>query len=106
MEDENLNNEYRSSRGAVIIRIVGDGRGFWKSSGGEIPVNINDGNIFAYKLCFTYFSGPHPDLGKKTHWVMEEIHLPRAYHSSSQESSKVNICNFVFFFLYEKIKNF
>ncbi|KAF3438104.1 hypothetical protein FNV43_RR20860 [Rhamnella rubrinervis] len=87
MEDENMN-EHRSCRssGAVTIRIVGNGRGFWKSNGGEIPVNINEGNIFAYKLCFTYFSGPHPDHGKKTHWVLEEIHLSQ---SSPQQSSKM-----------------
>lgn len=90
MQDENFNECYETA-GAVIIRIVGNGGGFWKSNGGQIPVYINEGNIFAYKLCFTYFTGHHPDNGKKTHWVLEEIHLPHAYYNtSSKESSKVN----------------
>eukprot|EP00261_Vitis_vinifera_P040756 XP_019081999.1 PREDICTED: protein FEZ-like [Vitis vinifera] len=57
------------------IRMVEDGRGFWKLSGDETPIYDSDGNIFAFKIYWTYFSGSLRKP-KKTHWRMEEYRLP------------------------------
>ncbi|XP_021669567.2 NAC domain-containing protein 101-like [Hevea brasiliensis] len=57
------------------IRNVGDGIGFWKSSGQEKPICNSDGNVFALRFHFTYFSGTLSNA-KKTHWKMDEYRLP------------------------------
>ncbi|KAI9173396.1 hypothetical protein LWI28_000679 [Acer negundo] len=59
-----------------IIRMVGNGLGFWKSSGDEKALfNIN-GEIFALKMNLTYFSGRPSSEPRKTHWRMEVYRLP------------------------------
>ncbi|XP_050225549.1 NAC domain-containing protein 72-like [Mercurialis annua] len=57
-------------------RIVGDGLGFWRANGQEQPVFNSDGNVFAFKTQFTYFSGSSQKNATKTHWRMEKYRLP------------------------------
>nr|UBT01672.1 NAC transcription factor 68 [Litchi chinensis] len=69
-----------------IFLVVGNGIGFWKSSGDEIAlVNIN-GVIFALKLPLIYYSG-RPSEARKTHWRMELYRLPT--ESYTKHSFKV-----------------
>lgn len=55
--------------------MVGNGTGFWKSMEDEDPVHNSDGDVFAFKIHLTYFSGSL-NKAKKTHWKMEEYRLP------------------------------
>ena len=71
-----------------IIRMVGNGLGFWKSSGDEKALlNIN-GEIFALKMNLTYFSGRPCSKPRKTHWRMEVYRLPT--ESYTNHNFKVN----------------
>ncbi|KAL0318748.1 UNVERIFIED_CONTAM: NAC domain-containing protein JA2 [Sesamum angustifolium] len=54
-------------------RRVGDGIGYWKSIGKENPIRDATGNVFAFKILYTYFSA-NPKH-KRTHWRMEEFRL-------------------------------
>ncbi|KAL0355403.1 UNVERIFIED_CONTAM: NAC domain-containing protein JA2 [Sesamum radiatum] len=54
-------------------RCVGDGIGYWKSIGKENPIHDAKGNVFAFKILYTYFSA-NPKH-KRTHWRMEEFRL-------------------------------
>ncbi|XP_021641598.1 NAC domain-containing protein 101 isoform X2 [Hevea brasiliensis] len=68
-------------------RIVGDKIGFWKSTGQEKSICNLDGNVFASKFQFTYFSGIFPNA-RKTHWKMDEYRLPsqcQTAHSFQEE---------------------
>ncbi|XP_043725485.1 NAC domain-containing protein 83-like [Telopea speciosissima] len=57
------------------IRMVGNGKGFWKSDGEETFIcNCYGDNKFAFKICWTYYNGT-PKKGKKTKWVMSEYRL-------------------------------
>ena len=59
-------------------RVVGDGLGFWKANGPEIPVSFTTvrPDISAFKRCFTYFSTTSSNKpANKTHWKMEEFRL-------------------------------
>uniref|UniRef100_A0A5B7C6Q7 Putative NAC domain-containing protein 68-like n=1 Tax=Davidia involucrata TaxID=16924 RepID=A0A5B7C6Q7_DAVIN len=67
--DENFNGESKKAQ------IVGNGIGFWKSVGEEEPIYNSDGDIFAFKITFIYFSGP-VSRPKRTHWRLEEYRLP------------------------------
>ncbi|XP_071902852.1 protein SOMBRERO-like [Coffea arabica] len=55
-------------------RMVGNGIGFWRFIGEEEPIHNSEGDIFAFKIYLTYFSGSPPHA-KKTHWRMEEYRL-------------------------------
>ncbi|KAG8379271.1 hypothetical protein BUALT_Bualt07G0071200 [Buddleja alternifolia] len=52
-------------------RSVGDEIGVWRSTGDEVPIYDSRGNIFGFKIHFTYFGCKT----KKTHWRMEEYRL-------------------------------
>ena len=54
--------------------MVGNGIGFWRFIGEEEPIHNSEGDIFAFKIYLTYFSGSPPHA-KKTHWRMEEYRL-------------------------------
>ncbi|KAL0416082.1 UNVERIFIED_CONTAM: NAC domain-containing protein JA2 [Sesamum latifolium] len=54
-------------------RCVGDGIGYWKSIGKENPIRDAKGNVFAFKILYTYFSAKPKH--KRTHWRMEEFRL-------------------------------
>ncbi|XP_050224794.1 NAC transcription factor 25-like [Mercurialis annua] len=58
------------------IRIVGEGLGFWRANGQEQPIFNCDGDVFAFKIQFTYFSGNSPKDARKTHWRMDIYRLP------------------------------
>ena len=59
------------------IREIEDGRGFWKSSEDEIPIYDRDGNIFAFKIYWTYFThSAKTKRARKTHWRMQVYRLP------------------------------
>ncbi|KAG8638958.1 hypothetical protein MANES_14G084400v8, partial [Manihot esculenta] len=69
------------------IRIVGDGIGFWKSSGQEKSICNSDGNVFGLKFQFTYFSGTFPNA-KRTHWRMDVYRLPTQYYPAQKVTKK------------------
>ncbi|CAL5444971.1 unnamed protein product [Camellia sinensis] len=56
------------------IREVGNGIGFWRSIGIEDPIYNSNGDIYAFKINFSYFSGSIPKA-KKTHWRMEQFRI-------------------------------
>ncbi|KAJ4841427.1 hypothetical protein Tsubulata_009066 [Turnera subulata] len=69
---------------SISIRIVGDGIGFWKQTHGpEKPILNSEGNAFAFKFHFTYFSGSGSNP-KKTHWKMEEYRLPMEFYTAKK----------------------
>ncbi|XVF08995.1 hypothetical protein REPUB_Repub07fG0052000 [Reevesia pubescens] len=80
-EDGDFDNEQSKA-----IRIVGNGRGFWRSKG-EQPLFDTNGNVLAFKVHLIYFSGCL-SKAKKTHWRMDEYRLPiqfYAHHNSKEE---------------------
>ncbi|KAK9278549.1 hypothetical protein L1049_028119 [Liquidambar formosana] len=68
------------------IRMVGNGIGFWKSSGEENLIYNLDGNVFASKTYYSYFRGTLPKA-KKTHWKMEEYRI-HVECNTKQDSKK------------------
>uniref|UniRef100_A0A2C9VQJ9 NAC domain-containing protein n=2 Tax=Manihot esculenta TaxID=3983 RepID=A0A2C9VQJ9_MANES len=70
------------------IRMVGDGTGFWRSSGLEKYIRNSDGRVLAFKSRFFYFSGNDANA-KKTHWKMDQYRLhnqcPAPDHNSKDE---------------------
>ncbi|WRX17035.1 NAC domain - like 10 [Theobroma cacao] len=71
------------------IRIVEDGRGFWRTNG-EKPLFDTKGNVLAFKTHLMYFSGCLSNA-KKTHWRMDEYRLPIQFYA--QHNSKVTQMN-------------
>ncbi|KAF5957685.1 hypothetical protein HYC85_004910 [Camellia sinensis] len=65
-------------------RVVGNELGFWSSVGEEDPIYNTDGNIFAFKTYFIYFSGSLAKA-KKTQWKMEEFRLPLKFQTKELE---------------------
>lgn len=75
-DDENIPCE------SEIIRIVGNGIGFWKSSGEEKPISVK-GFVFAFIKHLIYFSGSFSEA-KKTHWKMDLYRLPTQFYTKLQ----------------------
>lgn len=55
---------------------VGEDIGYWRCNGKEEAIFDVDGNVFAYKVHYTFFAD-----GKKTHWKMEEYRLLNNRHT-------------------------
>lgn len=66
--------------------MVGNGIGFWRFIGEEVPIYNSNGDVFGFKIYLNYFSGTLPN-GKKTHWRMVKYRLPM--ETSAQEHQKV-----------------
>lgn len=102
-------------RGKIMRnRRVEDGEGFWQCIGGEEPICNSNGQVLAYKIHLTYFSGPITN-GKKTNWRMEEYRLLfECNTTNTQESSEVCILFFfystylcfLFFFFFFRTSDF
>ncbi|PIN04138.1 hypothetical protein CDL12_23328 [Handroanthus impetiginosus] len=69
-----MNEEFHKQEENQKIRIVGDGIGYWRSSGKKEVIYDAMGRAYAFKIHFVYFSGS-PNRGKQTHWRLEEYHL-------------------------------
>ncbi|XP_022715890.1 protein CUP-SHAPED COTYLEDON 2-like [Durio zibethinus] len=81
-KDGNFDDEQHKT----LFRMVGDGLGFWRSNG-EKPLFDTSGNVVAFKIHLTYFSGCL-SKAKKTHWRMDEYRLPIQFytlHNSKEE---------------------
>ncbi|KAJ0047623.1 hypothetical protein Pint_16219 [Pistacia integerrima] len=74
-DDENIPSE------SEIIRIVGNGIGFWKSGGEEKPISDVKGFVLAFKKHLIYFSGSFSEA-KKTHWKMELYRLTTEFYTN------------------------
>ncbi|XP_043813714.1 NAC domain-containing protein 101 [Manihot esculenta] len=74
------------------IRMVGDGTGFWRSSGLEKYIRNSDGRVLAFKSRFFYFSGNDANA-KKTHWKMDQYRLHNQC-PAPDHNSKVRVCNY------------
>ncbi|KAI5652714.1 hypothetical protein M9H77_29901 [Catharanthus roseus] len=77
-------------RGKIMRnRRVEDGEGFWQCIGGEEPICNSNGQVLAYKIHLTYFSGPITN-GKKTNWRMEEYRLLFECNTTNTQESSEN----------------
>ncbi|GFZ07702.1 hypothetical protein Acr_19g0006390 [Actinidia rufa] len=64
-------------------QVVANGLGFWRSMGEEDPIYSSHGDVFAFKIHYTYFSGSPPNA-RRTHWRMELYRLPFEWDTESQ----------------------
>ncbi|KAK4436994.1 NAC domain-containing protein JA2 [Sesamum alatum] len=64
-------------------RWVGNRIGYWKSIAKENPIRDAKGNVFAFKIRYTYFSA-NPKH-KRTHWRMEEFRLLKRSKENIEE---------------------
>lgn len=81
------------------VRIVGNGSGFWRSVGKKHPIYDVNGNVFAFKIHFIYYSGSI-NRGKKTHWRMEEYHLVASGRRGNQLVHLLSNTLYIFFFFF------